>query len=113
MKNYWKELPIYGKWLAGVVAGLGAAGTIITGVVIGIGWFHTQAEADELEQRVYQFMADEKKADRMQRNRKDLAKLQRDLIGQRYTTQGEKSFIEGEIRRLQAVLLCDEAGICP
>jgi uncharacterized membrane protein YciS (DUF1049 family) len=110
--NYWKKLPTWGQWVSGVVAGVAAIGIVIGWITLTFGLVHTQVEADEMEQQIYQVMADEKKADRIQRNRKDLSQLKRELVGEYYRTEGEKELIKLDIVRIEKELLCDEEKIC-
>jgi len=114
------------KWKTWLPAGA-AAFTIIaflgTWAVAGNDKIHWQSEADadktEIQQQhthdieaVLKEIADQKKLDRIQRNHRELSRLERDLIGEKYETLGEKEFIISEITRLGTSLHCDETGIC-
>lgn len=112
MKNYWKAMPRYGKWISSVVGGLAAIWLTIGWAQNGYEHLHTQPEADEMKEEMYQFIADEKKMDRIQRNHRELSRLQRDLIGGKYANDGEKEFLIGEINLLNSTLRCDEEGVC-
>lgn len=57
-------------------------------------------------------LAQQKKSDRIQRNHRELARLQRALIGENYANEAERFFILQEIDRLQKALACDEEDIC-
>lgn len=108
------------KLVAGIVGGLTALGSVwawssgFAGNLI-----TTEAERKILEQHheedianVFEVLAQEKKNDRIQRNHRELSRLQRDLVGEKYANEGEKVFMVEEIKRLEEELRCDEKGIC-
>jgi len=115
-----KKLSTRGKILAGIVAGIGAIGAIYTwssGLADNL--ITTETERQALEQHhdqdiasVLDLIAQEKKNDRVQRNHRELSRLQRDLVGEKFSNEGEKLFMVEEIRRLEKELLCDEKGVC-
>ena len=119
----WNEVPNMAKWIVGVVAGFAAIGTVVTWGASGYEHIHTQPEADamqaEIEQHhnqdltaVYQMLANEKRADRVQRNQRELVRLERDLVGGKYANEDERQFMMLEIEDLKAAIHCDVDGIC-
>jgi gas vesicle protein len=118
--SLWGDLSAKGKVIAGIVGGIAALGTVYawsSGAVDTL--ITTEKERQELEQHhdsdiknVLQLIADEKKSDRIQRNHRELSRLQRDLVGEKYQNEGEKVFMTQEIQRLENELRCDEKGIC-
>ena len=50
--------------------------------------------------------------DRVQRNHRELARLQRDLTGGKYANDDERAFMILEIQRLQKAIACDETEVC-
>ena len=110
--SWFEKIPMWQKLVASVV-GLFASLWLV------IGWAQTAYEHFEKTehhnkdiQKVLEVLAEEKKADRIGRNHRELARLQRDLIGENYQTEGERIFIVEEIKRLEKVLRCDQDGIC-
>ena len=111
------------KWIAGVVAGLAAIWTVLTWGAAGMNYVHTEPEAAALKvelkehhnqdtQLILQMIADEKKADRVQRNQRELVRLERDLVGGKYANEDEKEFMKLEIEDLKKAIHCDLDGIC-
>ena len=112
------------KWIVAVVAGLAAIGTMVTWGATGYDHIHTQPEADSMKQEieehhnkdltaVYQMLANEKRTDRVQRNQRELVRLERDLLGGKYSNEDERRFMVLEIQDLKAAIHCDLDNICP
>jgi hypothetical protein len=116
----WSKLPKWGQWLAGTVAGVTAMVTLYAYAEdIVDPMFVSEKQLEELkahhDEDVVQIiteLAAQKKADRIQRNHRELARLQRALVGENYANEAERQFILQEINRLQIALACDEEGIC-
>lgn len=123
MKAVLQKIPMWSKWLAAVVGGLGA-------LWIAIGWgadaykhFEKKEHHDEdiqillqdiaeRDQKMQEQIANQKREDRIQRNMRELQRLQRDLVGQKFGSEAEKEFILAEIQRLERAILCDQQGVC-
>jgi uncharacterized protein HemX len=123
MKTVLQKIPMWSKWLAAVVAGLGAVWVII-------GWgadtykhFEKKEHHDqdiqillqdiaERDQKMQEQIANQIREDRIQRNMRELQRLQRDLVGQKFGSEAEKEFILAEIQRLERAILCDQQGVC-
>ena len=111
------------KWIAAVVAGLAAIGTALTWGASGMDYVYTTPKAEALKQEIeehhntdtqliLQLIADEKKADRVQRNQRELVRLERDLVGGKYANEDERRFMLLEIEDLKAAIHCDVDDIC-
>ena len=121
--NAWEKLPTWGKWMSSVVAGLAAVGMLINWGMTGADALHWESEAEankiELEEHhdedvkeLLQMIADEKKTDRIGRNKRKLKRLERDFIAGRYANDNERQFLIEEIADLKRAIRCDEEGIC-
>jgi hypothetical protein len=107
-----KKLPVWSKWLTSLTAGLGAMWLLIAWLINGYEHFEKAQHHSADIQMVLERAAEEEKRDRIQRNYRELARLQRDLIGEKYRNEGEREYIIEEIRALNAALACDERGEC-
>lgn len=104
---------MWSKVLAGIVAGIAAIGTMVAWGQDAYEHFETTDDHKGDIQAVLEVIAQEKKYDRIQRNRRELKRLERDYLGGKFANELEKELIDAEIKDLKAQILCDEEGICP
>ena len=104
---------MWSKILAAIVAGLAALGTLTAWGANAYKHFETSEHHDGDIQAVLEVIAEEKKYDRIQRNRRELKRLERDYLGGKFSNVLEKELIEEEIKDLKVQIRCDEEGICP
>lgn len=113
MTGWLGRIPMWSKILAAIVAGLAAIGTMIAWGQDAYEHFETSEHHDADVQAVLEVIAQEKKNDRIQRNRRELKRLERDFVANRFSNPAEKELVKTEIEDLKAQILCDEEGICP
>lgn len=112
MNSVWQKIPMWSKWLAALVGGLGALWVLIGWGADAYNHFEKADHHNQDIQLVLEEIAAQKKADRIQRNYRELQRVQRELIGEKYSNEAEKSFMLSEIKRLENAILCDEQGVC-
>ena len=127
MVQLWSKLPKWGQWVSSVVAGLVA----LYGVAV---WakdnvdsvITTESERLQLEahhnedvKRILDHLAtkeaeavESEKRSRLSNNYQRLGDLQRELVGEKYNTEGERLLIVEDIKRLQKDIRCDETKQC-
>lgn len=110
--SIWEKIPMWSKIVASIVAGIAALGTMGVWAKDAYKHFETAAQHDADIQAVLEVIAEEKKADRIQRNRRELKRLERDYIGGKFSNADEKKLVETEIQELKALIRCDEEKIC-
>lgn len=103
---------MWAKVLTAIVAIFTALGTMALWGQTAYEHFETAEQHDEDIQAVLEVIAAEKKYDRIQRNRRELKRLERDYIGSKFSNDAEKTLVENEIKELKALIRCDEEGIC-
>ena len=103
---------MWSKVLAGVVAIAASAGTVSVWALDAYKHFEKTADHNEDIAKVLELIAEEKKFDRVQRNQRELQRLERDLVGGKYANEDEKTFIILEIKDLKSSIRCDVEGIC-
>ena len=104
----WERIPKMAKVIAIIVAGLAAIGTAITWGQDGYDHLHTQPEADAMQQEIYQFIADEKRYDRVQRNAREYNRLELAYKNEAWTTVGGKDLMFAQIGRLRIAICNDD-----
>ena len=103
---------MWSKVVAGIVALAAALGTVAVWGKDAYNHFEKAADHSKDIAEVLEVIAQEKKYDRVQRNRRELQRLERDLVGGKYSNDNEKEFIIIEIKDLKNAIRCDEEGIC-
>lgn len=102
MINYWKKLPTWGQWLAGVGGGV----AVLYSAAVWSAEAVDKAVVTETELGVVL------KSLQVQKDQERLMELNRDIIAERYANDAEKQLILTEINAIQARLKCANEGIC-
>jgi hypothetical protein len=122
-KEQWGKVPAVAKYIGAIIVIVSFTGTVITQLRAGndaIHWQH-EADADKAEmvehhendiEMVLIEIADQKRLDRIQRNYRELDRLERDVDGEKWETEAEHQRMLRTIIRLEKALLCDEEAIC-
>lgn len=110
--NVWDKVPMWSKIFSGVVGTLAALWLVIGWAQDAYQHFETTRHHDQDIQLVLDKVAEQTKSTRISENRRELGSLQRQLVGEKYSNEGEKALIVADIQRLEKTLLCDEQGVC-